>query len=191
MPVFRQYAFVGMKIATAAVVATAMASVVGTLHPVSAAPLRSECGHKRWNVKTLQDKPRLLAVRETTVAWLTTKLTTPDPIPPTRLPIERRVYQVTARVTDKHHAPDDDDFHVVLRDNAGHHMIAESPAPTCVAEATAARQRQMADARSALKNCANAVVTGVLFFDFFHDQTGAAPNQAELHPILSFRCLTP
>jgi hypothetical protein len=33
-------------------------------------------------------------------------------------------------------------------------------------------------------------VTGVVFFDFDHGQTGVAPNAIELHPILAFRCLT-
>jgi hypothetical protein len=31
-------------------------------------------------------------------------------------------------------------------------------------------------------------VTGVVFFDFFHGQTGVAPDAIELHPILAFRC---
>jgi hypothetical protein len=30
---------------------------------------------------------------------------------------------------------------------------------------------------------------GVAFFDFFHGQDGVAPNEIELHPVLSFRCL--
>jgi hypothetical protein len=29
----------------------------------------------------------------------------------------------------------------------------------------------------------------VAFFDFFHGQTGVAPNAIELHPVLRFRCL--
>ena len=33
-----------------------------------------------------------------------------------------------------------------------------------------------------------ATVTGVAFFDFFHGQSGVAPNAIELHPILAFRC---
>jgi hypothetical protein len=32
--------------------------------------------------------------------------------------------------------------------------------------------------------------TGVAFFDFMHGQTGVAPNAIELHPILTFRCLS-
>jgi hypothetical protein len=39
--------------------------------------------------------------------------------------------------------------------------------------------------------CSSAEIVGVAFFDFFHNQDGIAPNQIELHPILSFKCLAP
>jgi hypothetical protein len=32
-------------------------------------------------------------------------------------------------------------------------------------------------------------VTGVLFFDYPHGQTGVAPNAIEVHPVLDFACL--
>jgi hypothetical protein len=56
--------------------------------------------------------------------------------------------------------------------------------------ATRFRKRQMADARSAVRLCAQARIVGVQFWDFKHGQTGVAPNAIELHPILGFRCLT-
>jgi hypothetical protein len=31
---------------------------------------------------------------------------------------------------------------------------------------------------------------GVAFVNFFHNQTGLADNEIELHPTLSFRCLS-
>jgi hypothetical protein len=47
----------------------------------------------------------------------------------------------------------------------------------------------MATARAAVRMCPGlATVTGVAFFDFFHGQSGVAPNAIELHPILAFRC---
>jgi hypothetical protein len=49
----------------------------------------------------------------------------------------------------------------------------------------------MVAARAAAMICRQAVMTGVLFHDFFHHQTGVAPNVVELHPLLSFRCLKP
>ena len=70
-------------------------------------------------------------------------------------------------------------------------MIAETPAPTCTTSATPLRRKQMARARAASRLRSKASLTGVLFFDFNHGQTGVAPNAIELHPLLSFRCMTP
>jgi hypothetical protein len=126
-------------------------------------------------------------VRQTTIAALTA-LRAPSDLPATRLRLERRVYRVTARVTLVRHEADDD-FHLVLRDSTGHHMIAESPLPGCTSGATRLRRRQMAQARRAVRLCQRATVTGVAFFDFQHGQTGVAPNAIELHPVLAFRCL--
>jgi hypothetical protein len=74
----------------------------------------SGCGVERWTVKTLRDRPRLLSVRQTTVAALST-LHAPSELPPTRLPIEHRVYTLTARVTLVRQEADED-FHLPLRD---------------------------------------------------------------------------
>jgi len=68
-------------------------------------------------------------------------------------------------------------------------LIAEAPNADCNTGATAYRRKQMSDARAAVKICVNAQLTGVAFFDFFHHQTGVAPNEIELHPLLAFRCL--
>ena len=137
-------------------------------------------------MKTLQDRPVLLPVRATTVAFLTGQPAQAS-LPSTRLPFERRVFQVTAAVTLVRKEADSD-FHVVLRDR-GSQMIAEAPSPSCAPRATAARRTQMGAARAAVRVCAKAIVTGVAFFDFKHGQTGVAPNAIELHPILAFRCL--
>jgi hypothetical protein len=69
-------------------------------------------------------------------------------------------------------------------------MIAEAPSPSCDSRATTYRRKQMRVARSHVRLCAKARVTGVAFFDFKHGQTGVAPNAIELHPILAFRCLS-
>jgi hypothetical protein len=84
----------------------------------------------------------------------------------------------------------DQDFHVILR-SGPYHMIAESPnAPSCTPNATPYRKTQMRVARSRVRRyCASARVIGVAFFDFFHGQTGVAPNAIELHPILAYTCL--
>jgi hypothetical protein len=173
-----------------ALVSTVLAlAVAATSAGNSGAPRRVECGVERWTVKTLQDRPRLLPVRQTTIAALSA-LPAPSNLPATRLRLERRVYRVIATVTLVRHEADDD-FHLVLRDSTGRHMIAESPLPGCTTRATRLRRSQMAQARRAVRLCQQATVTGVLFFDFQHGQTGVAPNAIELHPVLAFRCLRP
>ena len=145
------------------------------------------CGVERWTVKTLQDRPRLLRARKTTVHFLVTR-PAPHSLPTTRLPFERHIYTVTAAVT-LVRQEDDSDIHLVLQEG-GQHMIAEAPSPSCDPKATSYRRKQMATARNHLRLCAGAVVTGVAFFDFKHGQTGVAPNAIELHPVLAFRCLS-
>src|SRR5262249_26766093 len=102
------------------------------------------CGVERWTVKTLQDRPRLLPVRDVTVAYLITR---PPPLrlPRTRLPFERHVFRVNATVT-LVRAEADSDLHLVLRRGSGQ-MIAEAPSPSCTTRATRVRRNQMAQAR--------------------------------------------
>lgn len=148
-------------------------------------PVVARCGVERWTVKTLQDRPRLLPARVTTIQFLVTR-PAPPTLPATRLPFERHVFIVTAAVT-LVRREDDGDLHLVLRSGV-EHMIAEAPLPSCDLRATALRRRQMRVARRAVRVCAHARVTGVAFFDFDHGQTGVAPNAIELHPILGFHC---
>jgi hypothetical protein len=144
------------------------------------------CGVERWSVKTLQDRAQLLPRRETTVGYLGGRVHS-RPLALKRLALERQVFRVTAAVTLVRREADGD-LHLVLRDGANQ-MIAEAPSSACTRKATAYRRRQMAAARSSVRVCARAQMTGVAFFDFAHGQTGGAPNAIELHPILTFRCL--
>ena len=159
----------------------------------------SACGGDRWTVKTLQDRPHLLPARNTTIHFLSTRpapshidpppvAATEKPEPDTRLPFEHHVFTVIAPVV-LARPEDDSDLHVVLQ-HGGNHMITEAPSPSCDRHATAYRRRQMRIARTHVRLCARARVTGVAFFDFDHGQTGVAPNAIELHPILGFTCLT-
>lgn len=145
------------------------------------------CGVERWTVKTLQDRPRLLRARKTTIHFLVTR-PAPHPLPTTRLPFERHIYTVVAAVTLVRHEGDSD-LHLVLQAGS-QHMIAEAPSPSCDSRATPYRRKQMRVARNQVRLCAKARVTGVGFFDFRHGQTGVAPNAIELHPVLAFRCLS-
>jgi hypothetical protein len=144
------------------------------------------CGVERWTVKTLQDRPRLLHPRPSTIGNLVS-VPRPSSLPPTRLPFERHIFSVVAAVT-LDRPEDDGDLHLVLR-SGSRHMIAESPAPSCTTRATAYRRRQMRNARNLVRLCSRARIIGVAFFDFLHGQTGVAPNGIELHPILGFACL--
>ena len=157
--------------------------MVGT---APAAPVNAACGHERWKVKTLQDRPRLHRVKTRTIAQLI-EASKPTPLPGFRAPFEYNVFKVTAQVT-KVIPEDDGDLHLVLSDGK-HTMIAEAPNADCNKGATVYRRNQMKTARAAVKVCANAQLTGVAFFDFFHHQTGVAPNEIEPHPLLAFRCL--
>jgi hypothetical protein len=145
------------------------------------------CGVERWRIKTLQDRPTLGTARATTVAHLV-NLRRPSVVPRARrLAAERRVYSVVAGVElDRREA--DSDLHLVLRSGASH-MIAEVPSSGCARGAKTARRYQMAHARRAARICARARVVGVAFWDYYHGQTGVAPNAIELHPVLGFRCL--
>lgn len=152
----------------------------------SSSSSRQSCGVERWTVKTLQDRPILLETRKTTIHFLVTRRA-PHPLPTTRLSFERHRYVVTAAVT-LVRAEQDGDLHLVLRAGADQ-MIAESPSPSCDAGAPPLYRHLMTSARSRIRLCAHARITGVAFFDFNHGQTGVAPNAIELHPILGFRCL--
>jgi hypothetical protein len=129
------------------------------------------CGVERWKVKTLQDQPELVYRGTKSIAWLVRRKK-PQPLPPTRAPLEFNIYRVVAAVTHviPQNAQDGDgDLHLVLDDGAGETMIAE--------------------ARADVRLCEKAELIGVAFFDFDHGQTGLADNEIELHPILKFRCL--
>ena len=180
-----------MRLLTVLAIGAVLAAAIAIVPPSgnSSAPTRatrSMCGVERWTVKTLQDRPRLLPLRDVTIAYLISRKQ-PNTLPDTRLPFERHVFRVTAAVT-LDRAEDDGDLHLVLS-NGARTMIAESPSPSCISGATLARRRQMAQARRRVQLCAKARVTGVAFFDFKHGQTGVAPNAIELHPVLAFRCL--
>lgn len=139
-------------------------------------------------MKTLQDGPTLLPAQSATIAYLVSR-PAPASLPDRRLPFERHIFSVTAAVT-LVRSEDDGDLHVVLSDQRGRTMIAESPSsPSCASRATPTRRHQMAEARAHVRQCTKARVTGVAFFDFIHGQTGVAPNGIELHPVLAFRCL--
>jgi hypothetical protein len=172
------------SVAAAGIALLLGSAVFLTLGPASQA--RSMCGVERWKVKTLQDRPKLHTAKTATIVQLIA-VPKPVPLPGTRAPFEFNVFRVTAQVT-KIIPEDDGDLHLVISDGTNT-MIVEAPTAECNTGATAYRRNQMKQARAAAKLCDKALLTGVAFFDFFHHQTGVAPNEIELHPLLAFKCV--
>ena len=108
---------------------------------------------------------------------------------------ERRVVTLDGYVV---HVRDEDDgdLHVVIADDNGYTMIIEFPDPACMqgsrvlAQASAARRRLMhVLGHGPVKGDLKIRVTGVVFFDRYHCQSGVASNAVELHPVLAVKTL--
>ena len=160
------------------------------------------CGKERWAQKVLADPESanidFSAVHEATIEQL---IALPAPAflhsTPTRRPSEQVVYRLHA-VLIAYKLESDGDFHVVLGSlaNPSKTLIVEIPDPACLTTAyrpAAYANRHFFDQLLAPKTPGHlypghnivVAVTGVLFFDFKHGQTGVAPNAVELHPVLS------
>jgi hypothetical protein len=110
--------------------------------------------------------------------------------------VEDKTYKVVCHVTIKK-SETDNDYHLVLSDGT-HTMIGEIPDPTCSAAASSAFTSQYLAARNFVDtyigpgnissvSIPQVEVYGVAFVDPPHGQTGAAPNNLELHPILNIK----
>lgn len=168
------------------------------------------CGHERWDVKTGQDADagsiNLNAIKKSTVPPLRA-LPRPATLSPAKRAndVEKTVYQLS-NVTLKQFRREstDSDYHLVLQSgsNANTTMIVEIPAPSCVDGGpfldAIKKARATLDAKfpgsegnfNWTKPGTKVTVRGVGFFDFSHQQTGAAPNQIELHPVTAI-CFGP
>jgi hypothetical protein len=172
----------------------AAATMCGLVGLASASP----CGSERAAVKLGLDAEALdgkvdPSPRETTISELTSL---PRPRSTARrAPAELITWRIHATIT-AYKDESDGDYHVVVSDSDGHHMIVELPAAGCAAGgawgAQIAAARQAFDAMvgrrrptAKLQHVAIEVtVTGVGFFDFVHGQTGVARNGVELHPVI-------
>lgn len=160
------------------------------------------CGKERWAQKVLADpeaaKIDFANIKDTTIEQL---IALPAPAflhsTPTRRPMEQFVYRLRA-VLLAYKRETDGDYHVVLASpsDTSKTMIVEIPDPACVAQAyrpATYTNRKFFDqikppnVQGRLYPGRNIIVTitGVLFFDFKHGQTGVAPNAVELHPVLT------
>ena len=158
------------------------------------------CGRERWPVK-VGDDPDAHAVDLAHPVTTTIAALDQLPAPAVRpqdarvTPVEDTVYRLTATVF-AYKRESDGDYHLALRDHAGHTLIAEIPDPACVAarspfKAAIESARAEFDAhfkaeKRFRRSAATVTLTGVGFFDFDHHQKGVAPNAIELHPVLAF-----
>jgi hypothetical protein len=160
-----------------------------------------QCGGvERWSVKVLTDNA-VNTINFTpinaTVSYMVNIVTpTPSSTMPRYAGVEDKTYNVTCSITLKK-VETDNDYHLVLSDGT-HTMIGEIPDPTCSAAASSTyvndyiAARNFIDAHIASGNVSNislppVVVYGVAFVDPPHGQTGAAPNNLEIHPILNIK----
>lgn len=134
--------------------------------------------------------------RTTTVQALSA--VSPPASPSTRTSVETAIWQVTVYVT-SYKEEADKDLHLAVRDAAGHTMIVEIPAASCVGAGSpygyqiqAVRRQWLAQhpvstSYTTLSPPVKVTVTGPGFFDRLHGQRGVAPNGVELHPVLSMK----
>lgn len=174
---------------------SAAASINLTVQPASVC---NGCGVERWSVKTGTDSDaglvNLSSATSTTIAEMRT-WPTPSPIPSNGrvAPHETTLYVVNATLT-LYKLEDDSDYHLVMRDASGNTIVTEIPCPGCVSAsspfaAAIANARATFDAHYTATGSFQTAnvpvqVKGIGMFDFPHGQTGAAPNQIELHPIV-------
>lgn len=163
------------------------------------------CGVERTDVKTLTDHDYITINFEATVPATIEELSQlPSPKWASnhepRREIERTVYQVDAILVGAK-IEDDEDVHLVIASpkDPKTTMIVEFPSDHCIRKMKSSILRaQMHFARAQILGLMQlsprfkkfpkqirAKLTGVLFEDKPHGQTGRALNSAELHPVLS------
>ena len=159
-------------------------------------------GVERWAVKVLVDAAAAqvnYTPLPTTIDSLINIPTTPSTSAPRMAGKEFQSYVFTCNITIKKNE-DDNDYHLVLK-SGSETMIGEVPDPVCSAAASSVHVNEFISARNWVNahigtgavsnvNIAPVDVTGVSFVDVPHGQTGAAPNQMEIHPILGLRFST-
>jgi hypothetical protein len=166
----------------------------------------ASCGILRWPVKTATDLD-VGEINETpkpaTVAELR-RLAKPLILDKNRRAgsIERTVYRVRAKLLGWM-KEEDGDLHLVIasRASSSRTMIIEIPSSECELACSSKYMQRFRAAYGAVMTRLGAPsaryrslsqapwvnVVGIGFFDFNHGQTGRAPNDIELHPVLDIQ----
>jgi hypothetical protein len=160
----------------------------------------TSCGVERWDIKTGCDAAATSIDLNDAIDTTIADLRTLDPPPDIRhfqgraAGVEDQVWVVEARLK-LYKSESDKDYHLVIK-TGQKSMIAEIPRPSCVVSSSPfhAAIQDLRDCfetffnhKKSKKNLNILVrVTGVGFFDIPHStpQTGHAPNDIELHPVL-------
>jgi Lamin Tail Domain/Carboxypeptidase regulatory-like domain/Putative Ig domain/Domain of unknown function (DUF4214) len=168
-----------------------------------ATPSPQSCGVERWSVKTGTDADvglvNLDSATPTTIAKLRARAY-PSPSPPANnrvAPAETTQWIIQGTLV-QYKLESDSDYHLVVQDGSGNSMVTEIPypgaTPSCVSRSSPFYSG-ITNARCKFDSTFTATtsfqtanvpvrVIGIGMFDFPHGQTGAAPNQIELHPIV-------
>ena len=160
-----------------------------------------KCGGKeRWSVKVMSDQAADLineTPHDTTMAELmqintATGVNKYKETKP-RMAIESQVYRIKHCFITKVLIEDDNDLHLVIEDGNKHTMIAEIPDANCLDAMNSPFLNSFVETRQTMMKYANNyrhymfTITGVLFVDKSHGQTGKSPNNIEIHPILEIK----
>lgn len=154
-------------------------------------------GSERWQVKTLSDtgaKHISFSPLSTNLRYLVSLSTPfPNPVMSRVSGLEDKTYSVTCWIIAKK-LETDNDYHLILSDGQNT-LIAEIPDPSCPSAASSGYASWFTQARNFIDvhlpsgDLTNiffgpVTVTGIAFIDPPHNQTGAAPNNLELHPVI-------
>jgi len=194
----------------------AAAAVAAVAHTSPGAQAKLCGGEERWGIKTLSDsradRVHFDAPRRHTIHYLLSKRD-PHVVAATLRDadgshVEATVYHlVGVRLVDAR-IEEDGDIHLVIRSKyPGEQMIVEFPNVACKGARVSKQKTEMEQARSDFatlcgldawatrkqraspkKLVGTASIVGVGFFDLKHPrpQSGVAPNNIELHPVLEF-----
>lgn len=155
-------------------------------------------GTDGWDEKVLVDKGAsdiIQTPRRTTIADLNAivtdeeKRTKDEP----RMSFEKQIVTVKNCLIRAVLRENDNDYHLVVTDRQGNHLIAEIPDPKCPDAKHSEYLDQFSQARAMMEKYGSSFqhyefnITGVPFRDRSHGQTGRADNNLEIHPVLNMR----
>jgi hypothetical protein len=197
-------------------IALAAATAAATAHSRSSSASKLCGGEERWKIKTLSDSRaggvRFDAPQRESIHYLITRAdphVTADTLRDADgSHVETTVYHlVGARLVDAR-IEEDGDIHLVIRSKyASDRMIVELPNVACKGARVSLRKADLGQARADFATqcgldawetrtdraspqplLGKASIVGVGFFDLKHPtpQSGVAPNNIELHPLLQF-----